>query len=108
MLQAFDLHTANCFTRLLNVAMPCDLLQGFWVKGFKANLHTLALFRRQATDKKPIMVGAVVSNHIGWADILVHMCHYFPSFVAREETASLPFIGLCWCARPCVVGFSCF
>ena len=41
----------------------------------------------------------MVSNHIGWADILVHMCHYFPSFVAREETASLPFIGVCWCGR---------
>ncbi len=35
----------------------------------------------------------IVSNHCSWADILVHMSHSFPSFVARSGTESLPLIG---------------
>lgn len=62
------------------------------------DMSCLGTASRQASGKQPVVVGAVVSNHIGWADILVHMSHYFPSFVAREETASLAFIGVCWCA----------
>ena len=49
--------------------------------------------RRAMEGRKGIAVGAVLSNHIGWADILVHMSHYLPSFVARRETADLTFIG---------------
>lgn len=44
--------------------------------------------------RQPVAVGAILSNHIGWADILVHMSAWLPSFVARDDTASLPFIGV--------------
>jgi len=37
--------------------------------------------------------GGIVSNHCGWADILVHMSHSFPSFVARDATERTPIIG---------------
>jgi lysophosphatidylcholine acyltransferase/lyso-PAF acetyltransferase len=37
---------------------------------------------------------AVVSNHMGWADILIQMSRYFPAFVARDGTQHLPMIGL--------------
>nr|AYE66857.1 LPEAT [Lobosphaera incisa] len=36
----------------------------------------------------------IVSNHMGWSDILVHMSHSFPSFVARASTRDLPMVGL--------------
>ena len=35
----------------------------------------------------------IVSNHLSWADILVHMSHFFPAFVARSSTAKTPFVG---------------
>ena len=37
---------------------------------------------------------AIVSNHCGWTDILVHMARYFPSFVARQGTQNLLWVGL--------------
>ena len=37
---------------------------------------------------------AIVSNHCGWTDILVHMARSFPSFVARADTVRLTMIGL--------------
>lgn len=37
---------------------------------------------------------AIVSNHCGWTDILVHMARSFPSFVARADTIQLTMIGL--------------
>lgn len=37
---------------------------------------------------------AIVSNHISYLDILVHMAHSFPSFVARGNTKDLPLVGL--------------
>ncbi|KAK9826820.1 hypothetical protein WJX81_004146 [Elliptochloris bilobata] len=36
----------------------------------------------------------IVSNHVSYLDILVHMSHSAPSFVARGNTADLPLIGL--------------
>lgn len=43
---------------------------------------------------------AVVSNHMGWPDILIHMARYFPAFVARDGTQHLPMIGLIrWAGR---------
>lgn len=39
-------------------------------------------------------VGGVVSNHLSWCDILIHMSRSFPSFVARVGTEKLPFVGL--------------
>ena len=41
---------------------------------------------------KAILSG-IVSNHLSWADILVHMSHSFPAFVARASTASTPLVG---------------
>ncbi|GAB4819331.1 hypothetical protein N2152v2_006377 [Parachlorella kessleri] len=37
---------------------------------------------------------AIVSNHCGWSDILVHMSRSFPAFVARDATKNMPLIGL--------------
>jgi hypothetical protein len=37
---------------------------------------------------------AIVSNHVSWMDILVHMSRSFPSFVARDGTQDLPLIGV--------------
>ncbi|PRW57088.1 beach domain-containing [Chlorella sorokiniana] len=36
----------------------------------------------------------IVSNHISWCDILIHMSHSFPSFVARSQTRRTPIIGI--------------
>lgn len=36
----------------------------------------------------------IVSNHCGWSDILVHMSHSFPAFVARDKTKHMPIIGI--------------
>ena len=36
----------------------------------------------------------IVSNHVGWADILL-LCWWFsPSFVARKETCNTPLVGI--------------
>lgn len=40
----------------------------------------------------PPAVG-IVSNHTSWVDILIHMSHSFPSFVARDATKHTPIIG---------------
>jgi hypothetical protein len=46
---------------------------------------------------------AVVSNHCGWADILIHMSRFFPAFVARDGTQNLPMVGLIrWVGLRCV------
>lgn len=37
---------------------------------------------------------AIVSNHISFLDILVHMAHSFPSFAAREGTQNIRMIGI--------------
>jgi lysophosphatidylcholine acyltransferase/lyso-PAF acetyltransferase len=37
---------------------------------------------------------ALVSNHVSWADILVHMAQSFPSFVAKETIRKLPLVGV--------------
>ena len=50
--------------------------------------------RRGRETRQPVAVGAILSNHIGWADILIHMCAWLPAFVARDDTARLPFIGI--------------
>lgn len=45
---------------------------------------------------------AIVSNHVSWADILIHMAHSFPSFAARDGTQNLPMIGLVSQKMQCV------
>lgn len=44
-------------------------------------------------DEGPRAVG-IVSNHMSWCDILLHMSHSFPAFVARKQTRSTPFVGI--------------
>lgn len=36
---------------------------------------------------------SIVSNHTSWIDILIHMSHSFPAFVARDATKQTPLIG---------------
>ncbi len=45
------------------------------------------------TEGPPQTYAGIVSNHLSWADILVHMSHFFPAFVARSSTASTMFVG---------------
>ena len=42
--------------------------------------------------------GVIISNHVSWADILVHLEGHFCSFVARSNTQDMPLIGLIRCA----------
>ena len=42
-----------------------------------------------------MLTGAVISNHCSYLDILVLMSRYFPSFVARSNTAEMPLLGVC-------------
>lgn len=46
----------------------------------------------------------IVSNHVSYLDILVHMSHSAPSFVARGNTVDLPLIGVVRRAPTRVVG----
>jgi lysophosphatidylcholine acyltransferase/lyso-PAF acetyltransferase len=36
----------------------------------------------------------IVSNHVSYMDILVHMAHSFPSFVARGNTKDMVLLGI--------------
>lgn len=67
----------------------CLLCIGFWrVRWVKV--------ARADWDSRPAAAAhaaAIVSNHCSWADILIHMSHSFPSFVARKGTDTLPLIG---------------
>ena len=40
------------------------------------------------------VAAVIVSNHVSYMDILVHMAHSFPSFVARGNTRDMPMLGL--------------
>jgi lysophosphatidylcholine acyltransferase / lyso-PAF acetyltransferase len=42
----------------------------------------------------PPLPGAVVSNHVGYCDILVHMAGGVSSFVARGATKDVPLVGV--------------
>ncbi len=44
-------------------------------------------------SKNSIRVVGIVSNHSSWVDILIHMSHSFPAFVARDATKDTPIIG---------------
>jgi lysophosphatidylcholine acyltransferase/lyso-PAF acetyltransferase len=45
-------------------------------------------------DAPPPWQVAIVSNHMSWADILVHMSRALPSFVARDGTQDIRMVGL--------------
>lgn len=44
-----------------------------------------------------LRAAVIVSNHVSYLDILVHMSHSAPSFVARGNTQDLPLIGVVRC-----------
>ena len=46
----------------------------------------------------------IVSNHCSWCDILVHMSHFFPAFVARSKTEHTRFVGAIRYVVTCVGG----
>lgn len=50
--------------------------------------------RRANKEAQPHWQVAIVSNHISWADILIQMSRYLPSFVAREGTQNIRMVGL--------------
>lgn len=45
---------------------------------------------------------AIVSNHMSYLDILLHMARSFPSFVARDGTQNIPMIGVVAQAMNCI------
>lgn len=47
-----------------------------------------------AQSPPPERCVAIVSNHLGWADILIHMSRFMPSFAARDGTQNMFMIGL--------------
>ncbi len=44
----------------------------------------------------------IVSNHVSWADILVHMGQSFPSFVAKAAIRKLPLVGVISASMECI------
>lgn len=73
-----------------------------WVVGF-FNINWVEVRPNGAQDhlftgvhsKDHPNVGAVISNHCSYFDILILMSRYFPSFVARSNTQDMPLIGVC-------------
>lgn len=49
---------------------------------------------KRVAEVQPRWQVTVVSNHIGWSDILIHMSRNLPSFVARDGTQNIKMIGL--------------
>lgn len=45
-------------------------------------------------SEEPERLGAIISNHVSYLDILYHMSASFPSFVAKRSVAKLPLVGL--------------
>lgn len=45
----------------------------------------------------------IVSNHCSWCDILVHMSHFFPAFVARSKTEHTRFVGAIRYVYICII-----
>jgi hypothetical protein len=73
----------------------CLFCLGFlWIKWHVVGRDTSQQQQEQQQQKKKQHYVALVSNHVGWADILVHMARFFPAFVAREGTQNLRFVGL--------------
>ena len=50
-----------------------------------------------SSSSEAVQPVGIVSNHISWCDILIHMSHSFPSFVARSQTRKTPIIGIIRC-----------
>jgi 1-acyl-sn-glycerol-3-phosphate acyltransferase len=48
----------------------------------------------KGSSSNDVQAVGIVSNHISWCDILLHMSHSFPCFVARAQTRNQPIIGI--------------
>lgn len=44
-------------------------------------------------SERDAFASGIVSNHVSWIDIVLHMAYNFPSFVAAEEVLKLSFVG---------------
>lgn len=78
----------------------CAFWGRFWSRACLLSLGFVRI-RRVRMERRSPRLGdrprwqvAIVSNHIGWADILIHMSRNLPSFVARDGTQDIRMIGL--------------
>ncbi|KAL4538455.1 hypothetical protein Ndes2526B_g03241 [Nannochloris sp. 'desiccata'] len=99
----------------LSFLFPCSV-RSDWVAALgkifcRGCLFSLGFVRvkwiKIEADLKPPLVAAIpavgiVSNHSSWIDILIHMSHSFPSFVARDATKRTPIIGSISQAMGCI------
>ena len=76
-----------------------------WVRADEHNRTGTQSFTAAQRVSPDVPAMAIVSNHCGWPDILVHMSRSFPSFVARAATQDLFMIGLIRCSL-CAVGLT--
>lgn len=78
---------------VLSMPIASPAVLGCWGAQFLHLLQALQLMD-DAVLLPAVAAVAVVSNHCGWADILIHMARYFPAFVARDGTQNLLMVGL--------------
>ncbi|KAJ6675692.1 PHOSPHOLIPID ACYLTRANSFERASE [Salix viminalis] len=57
-------------------------------------INLLPRMREKINLKNRKRLGAIISNHVSYLDILYHMSASFPSFVAKRSVAKLPLVGL--------------
>ena len=76
-------------------ARCCLFCIGFWSVQWHKVLPKAG--QKAATASQLHSVAGIVSNHCSWTDILVHMAHSFPSFVAKAATKRILLIGFVRC-----------
>ena len=85
------------YNAIHTIQLLCQMLLSGSESHCLAALYVWGFFRvrgcRQIT--RVMLTGAVISNHCSYLDILVLMSRYFPSFVARSNTAEMPLLGVC-------------
>jgi len=90
--RAFWVESVGC-----TAARACCWFVGFlkirWVE-VRPNGQKDHIFTGVHSKEHP-NIGAVISNHCSYFDILILMSRYFPSFVARSNTQDMPLIGIC-------------
>lgn len=90
------------FVKVRTVKVQTDAANGHVASNTQGKRKLKRAQTKGRESRTPVAVGAVVSNHVGWADILIHMARWLPSFVARDATARLPFIGVTSTAMGCL------
>lgn len=98
--RAYWVENVGCFS-----ARACCWCVGFlqikWVE-VRPNGEKDHIFTGVHSKEHP-NIGAVISNHCSYFDILILMSRYFPSFVARSNTADMPMIGVCSKHLQCIL-----